>query len=97
MRRLVSWGIAPKICLGLGMPSPTGMDPSVASNFARNSSVALLLIYIVGIAVFSKVSKNDRGNYDDFAGVVIAVTLDPLRSRAPGHAPPLTNISHAIP
>ena len=91
MRNLSGGGLA----VTRGHCSQAPLSPS---NFARNSSVACSNIEFISLELqcFREVSKNDRGKLcATFAGVVIAVTLDPLlatlyRSRALWSCPAAT-------
>ena len=78
--------------------------PSPPINFARNSPAACSNIEFASLELqrFRAVSKNDRGKLcATFAGVVIAVTLDPLMaagaaSRSCGSSVPSTPVAVGV-
>ena len=84
-----------------GAVSRNGCSGPRHSNFARNSPVACSNIECASLELqrFRVVSKNDRGKLcATFAGVVIAVTLDPLPVAGAVVMPRRDGaISHAIP
>ena len=94
MRNLSGGGLA----VTRGHCSQAPLSPS---NFARNSSVACSNIEFISLELqcFREVTKNDRGKLcATFAGVVIAVTLDPLPVAGAVVMPRRDGaISHAIP